>query len=108
MPRVQKKPAASKTKSENLAKIAKTQQLPTEQPNVEKAPEKQSVETPPAKSGVKKYIVQCKYHIPGAVAYRVYASSKEDAEHIARLRFEEDALRGRLLDTVSAVEVVNE
>ena len=68
----------------------------------------QAAESTPAKPRVKKYVVRCEYHTNDAIAYRIYAQSKEDAEEIARLKFKEGDKRGRLLDTVKAVEVVNE
>jgi hypothetical protein len=62
----------------------------------------------PATPRVKKYVVRCKYHTNDAIAYRIYAPNKADAEEIARLKFKEGDNRGRLLDTVKAVEVVND
>jgi hypothetical protein len=67
-----------------------------------------ATESTPAKPRVKKYVVRCKYHTSDAIAYRIYAQSKEDAEEIARIKFKGGDNRGRLLDTVKAVEVVNE
>jgi hypothetical protein len=74
----------------------------------EESSKDQATESTPAKPRVKKYVVRCKYHTNDALAYRIYAPSKEDAKEIARLKFKEGDNRGRLLDTVKAVEVVNE
>jgi hypothetical protein len=57
---------------------------------------------------VKKYIVQCRYHIEESIAYRVYAATKEDADYIARLKFRDDVHGRRILDAVSITEVVSE
>ncbi len=55
-----------------------------------------------------KYLVQCKYHMTGSIAYRIYAANESDAEDIGRLRFAEDGNRNRMLDSVKAVQVVSD
>jgi hypothetical protein len=74
----------------------------------EETSKQNATESQPTKPRVKKYVVRCKYHTNDAIAYRVYAQNKEDAEEIARRTFREEANRGRLLDSVKAVEVVIE
>jgi hypothetical protein len=99
MPHDKKEPTPSWTETEpTAAKDATTEETSKEQ----------ATESTAAKPRVKKYVVRCKYHTNDAIAYRVYAQSKEDAEEIARLTFKGEASRGRLLDSVKAVEVVNE
>jgi hypothetical protein len=99
MPHDKNEPTPSWTETEpTAAKDATTEETSKEQ----------ATESKPAKPRVKKYVVRCKYHTNDAIAYRVYAQSKEDAEEIARLTFKEEASRGRLLDSVKAVEVVKE
>ncbi len=80
----------------------------SEQANPDDAAKNEAIESKPTKPKVKKYVVRCKYHTNDAIAYRIYAQNKEDAEEIARLRFKEADNRGRLLDTVKAVEVVTD
>jgi len=67
-----------------------------------------SMEAEAAKPKFMKYLVQCKYHTTGSIAYRIYAANEGDAEHIGHLRFAEDGNRNRLLDSVKAVQVVND
>jgi hypothetical protein len=85
---------------------AKADPTTSEQANPNQAAQNQVTEAKPAKPLVKKYVVRCKYHTNDAIAYRIYAQNKEDAEEIARMKFKEGDNRGRLLDTVKAVEVV--
>jgi hypothetical protein len=85
----------------------KVEPTTSEQANADEAAQNQAAQSKTAKPKVKKYIVRCKYHTDDAIAYRVYAQNKEDAEEIARLKFKEGDNQGRLLDTVKAVEVVN-
>ena len=80
---------------------------------IEEAVETEPTEAPfaaaeAAKPQFSKYLVQCKYHTTGSIAYRIYAASESDAEHIGRLRFAEDGNRNRLLDSVKAIQVVND
>ena len=99
MPRDKNEPTPSWTETEaTAAKDATTEETSKEQ----------ATESTRTKPRVKRYVVRCKYHTNDAIAYRVYAQSKEDAEEIARLSFKEEASRGRLLDSVKAVEVVIE
>lgn len=51
-------------------------------------------------------MVQCKYHTNASLSYRIYAPTRHDAEDIARIKFDEDLSRDRILDAVTAVEVV--
>ena len=99
MPRDKNEPTPSWTETEaTAAKDATTEEMSKEQ----------ATESKPSKPRVKKYVVRCKYHTDDAIAYRIYAQNKEDAEAIARLKFKEEGSQGRLLDTVKAVEVVIE
>ena len=99
MPHDKNEPTPSWTETEpTTAKDATTEETSKEQ----------ATESKPVKQRVRKYVVRCKYHTNDVIAYRVYAQSKEAAEEIARLNFKEEANRGRLLDAVKAVEVVNE
>ena len=84
------------------------QQMPIEQAAETELTEANSTEAEAAKPKFRKYLVQCKYHTTGSIAYRIYAASEKDAEHIGHLRFEEDGNRNRLLDSVKAVQVVND
>ena len=56
--------------------------------------------------GIKKYRVHCKYHNNASLSYGIYASAKRDAESIARIQFDEDLSRDRVLDAATAVEAV--
>jgi hypothetical protein len=99
MPREKHDPPASWTETEATT---------TKEAAAEETSEDQATESKPAKPRVKKYLVRCKYHTSDAIAYRIFAQNKEDAEEIARLKFKEGDNRGRVLDTVKAVEVVSE
>jgi hypothetical protein len=101
MPHEKKDPPASWTET-------KPEPTTSEQANPDEAAKDEALESKSAKLKVKKYVVRCKYHTNDAIAYRIYAQNKEDAEEIARLKFKEGDNRGRLLDTVKAVEVVND
>jgi hypothetical protein len=106
MPRIKKKSAASKTTSKNIAKISNIPQLPIEQSATGRRAKAQLVAAQPPKSEIRKYMVQCKYHTIASLSYRIYAPTKHDAEDIARIKFDEDLSRDRILDAVTAVEVV--
>jgi hypothetical protein len=95
-------------KNEPTPSWIETEPTAAKDATTEETSKEQATESKPAKSRVKKYVVRCKYHTNDAIAYRVYAQSKEDAEEIARLKFKEEGSQGRLLDTVKAVEVVIE
>ena len=60
------------------------------------------------KPNVKKYVVRCRYHIEESVVYRIYAATKEDAEHIARLKFRDDLKRMGTPDAISVTQVVSD
>jgi hypothetical protein len=83
------------------------QQMPIEEA-VEIQPTEATFAAPGEKPKFSKYLVQCKYHMTGSIAYRIYAANESDAEDIGRLRFAEDGNRNRLLDGVRAIQVVNE
>jgi hypothetical protein len=85
-------------------------------PSAQQMPMEEAVEIQPTatftaaveKPRFSKYLVQCKYHMTGSIAYRIYAANESDAEDIGRLRFAEDGNRNRLLDGVKAIQVVND
>jgi hypothetical protein len=106
MPHIKKQSAASKTTSRSIAKISKTPRQPTEQSAKGRRAEAQSVAAQSPKSEIRKYMVQCKYHTNASLSYRIYAPTRHDAEDIARIKFDEDLSRDRILDAVTAVEVV--
>jgi hypothetical protein len=106
MPRIKKQSVVSKTTSKNITKISKNPQLPIEQPATGRRAKAQLVGAQTPKSEIRKYMVQCKYHTNASLSYRIYAPTKHDAEDIARIKFDEDLSRDRILDAVTAVEVV--
>jgi hypothetical protein len=111
MPRIKKQSAASKTTSKTIKKTSKTPQLPVERSTTGRRAGAPLAGAPLAaaqspKSGIKKYVVQCKYHTIASLSYRIYAPTKRDAEGIARIKFNEDLSHDRILDAVTAVEVV--
>jgi hypothetical protein len=85
------------------------QQTPIEDASVTEPAEPPPMEPEPAKPKFRKYLVNCKYHTRGNIAYRIYAANENDAEEIARLRFREDETNhSRELDRATAVRVVND
>jgi hypothetical protein len=106
MPRIKKQSAASKTTSKTIKKTSKTPQLPVERSTTGRRAGAPLAAAQSPKSGIKKYVVQCKYHTIASLSYRIYAPTKRDAEGIARIKFNEDLSHDRILDAVTAVEVV--